>query len=78
MTLGEQFQSSKSSYVHRQKQADLHHPQMNLVQDVVTRWTSSYYMIEHIVQQQQPLGAALQELWKTDLMPSDAEMEVFL
>ena len=51
------------------------------MQDVVTKWNSSYYMIEHIVHQQQPLCAALLELRKTDLMPSDAEItpvEVYL
>lgn len=30
--------SSKSSYLLKEKQRDLHHKQHNLVQDVTTRW----------------------------------------
>ena len=73
--------SSKSSSILRQKQSDLHYSQLNLVQDVATRWNSSYYMMERILKQQQPLCAALLELRKTDLLPSDTEitgMEVFV
>ena len=43
------------------------------MQDVATRWNSSYYMLECILKQQQ--------LHKTDLMPTDGEittMEIFL
>ncbi len=73
--------SSKSSYVLKQKQEDLHHPKQNLIQDVSTRWHSGYYMVSRVLQQQQPLCAALLEIKKTDLMPSDTEfssMEVFV
>lgn len=67
--------SSKAVYVFKKKQEDLHHSQQNLIQDVPTRWTSAYYMVERIIQQQQPLCASLLELKKTDLMPSDTEFE---
>ena len=73
--------SSKSSSILRQKQSELHYSQLNLVQDVATQWNSSYYMMERILKQQQPLCAALLELRKTDLLPSDMEitaMEVFI
>ena len=61
--------SVKSTNVLRQKQKDLHHAEQNLIQDVPTRWNSSYYMIERILKQQQPLCAALLEIRKTELMP---------
>ena len=38
--------SNKSSYVKKQKQTDLHTDCLSLMQDVVTRWNSSYYMVE--------------------------------
>ena len=73
--------SSKSSYVLKQKQNDLHVDKLNLVKDVVTRWNSSYLMMERIIEQQQPLCATLIEIRKTELMPDDEEiktMETFL
>ena len=65
--------STNASYVLKRKQADLHSVQHNLLHDVVTRWNSSYYMIERVVEQQQPICAALLELRKGELMPSDHE-----
>ena len=44
------------------------------MQDVATRWNSSYYMLECILKQQQPLCATLLEIRKTDLMPTDGEI----
>ena len=60
----------------REKQRSLNHPQLSLVQEVSTRWNSSYYMVERILNQQQPLCATLLELKKGDLMPSDNEFTV--
>lgn len=45
------------------------------------RWNSSFYMLKHILQQQQPLCAALLQIRKSELMPTDTEitaMETFL
>ena len=70
--------SAKSNYLLKQKQTDLHHKQLALIQDVSTRWNSVYYMVES---QQQPLCATLLELHKEDMMPSDAEfstLEIFV
>ena len=41
----------------------------NLIQDVSTKWNSSYYIVEHILKQQQPLCAAFLEIHKTELKP---------
>ena len=73
--------SAKSSYLLKQKQADLHHKVLALIQDVSTRWNSAYYMAERILSQQQPLCATLLEVHKGDMMPSDSEfntLEVFV
>ena len=63
------------------KQRDLHSDDLNLVQDVVTRWNSSYYMIEHIIQLQhvQPPRATLIET-RTDQLTqrSMSTMEIFI
>ena len=53
---------SKSSYVLKKKQTDLHTDHLSLIQDVVIHWNSTYYMLERIIQLQQPLCAALIEL----------------
>ena len=50
--VGHFHHSSKSSYVLKQKQTDLHTDHLNLIQDVVTCWNSSYYMVERIIQLQ--------------------------
>jgi len=65
--------SSKSTFLLKQKQEDLHHRQHSLLQDVATRWNSAYYMVKRVLEQQQPLCATLLELKKANLMPSDAE-----
>ena len=61
----------------KQKQRDLHSDDLNSVQDVVTRWNCSYYMVECIIQLQQPLCAALIET-RTDLMMEISIMEIFM
>ena len=68
--------SSKSTYLLKIKQQDLHHPTHSLIGDVVTRWNSTFYMVERLIEQQQPLCAALLALKKGDLMPSDTEFAV--
>ena len=73
--------SSKSYYLLHQKQIALNHKQLSLIQDVVTRWNSVYYMVDRILHQQQPLCATLLELKKGDLMPTDRDfstMELFV
>ena len=65
--------STNASYVLKRKQADLHSVQHNLLHDVVTRWNWSYYMVKRVVEQQQPICAALLELRTGELMPSDHE-----
>ena len=67
--------SAKSSYLLKEKQQNVHHKQHNLVQHVATRWNSTYYMVQRVLEQQQPLCATLFELKKGDLMPSDSEFD---
>ena len=66
--------SCKSSYVLHGKQRDLKYDEQSLIQSVLTRWNSTYYIIERILKQQQPLFTALIEIHKSDLMPSDGEI----
>ena len=68
--------SVNSTKVFHEKQASLDHPKLCLVQDVSTRWSSSYYMMQRILTQQQPLCATLLEVKRGDLMPSDGEFTV--
>ena len=65
--------SVKSTYMLNQKQTNLQCKKLGLVEDVVTRWNSAYYMAERVLSQQQPLCAALVELRKGVLMPSNVE-----
>ena len=65
--------SYNSCYILKKKQVDLQHKTLSLIQDVQTRWNSTYFMAERIINQQQPLCAALLELKKGELMPTDAE-----
>jgi len=44
------------------------------VQSVATRWNLSYYMVQQVLEQQQPLSAALLQLQRGDLIPPDAEI----
>ena len=43
--------STNASYVFKREQADSH-VQHNLLHDVITRWNSSYYLVERVVEQQ--------------------------
>ena len=73
--------SAKSTHLLKEKQRGLKHPSHSLVQQVTTRWNSAYYMLQRVLEQQQPLCATLLELRRTDLMPVDAEiaaMEIFM
>ena len=69
--------SPKATYVLKQKQQLLQHTELNLIQDVSTRWNSSYHMVERFIKLQQSVCAELQ---RQDLMPHDNEvttMEVY-
>ena len=54
--------SPRSTHLLKEKQGDLKHPSHSLVQQVATRWNSAYYMLQRILEQQQPLCATLLEL----------------
>ena len=54
--------SVQSTPILRSKQKSLKHPQHSLIQEVSTRWKSSYYMMERIIMQQQPIYATLLEI----------------
>ena len=67
--------SSKSSYILKDKQKSLKLKEHCLIQEVSTRWNSSYYMVCRILEQQQPLCATLLEIHKAELMPTDTEFK---
>ena len=67
--------SSKSSYILKEKQKSLGHKECVVIEEVSTCWNSSYYMVERILRQQQPLCATLLEIHNTDLMPTDSEFK---
>ena len=66
--------SPKSYYLLHQKKIALSHKKHSLFNDVLTQWNSSYYMIERILEQQQPLCITLLVLKKGDFMPTDIEL----
>ena len=61
--------SVQSTQILRSKQKSFNHPQHSLIQEVSTRWNSSYYMMERIVLQQQLICAALLEIKRGYLLP---------
>ncbi len=65
--------SSKATYALEEKQRALSVSEHNLIQDVVTRWNSTFDMIERILEQQTPICAALVDLKRMDLLPRDEE-----
>ena len=46
-------------YIFKEKQIALGLPQHSLIQDLETRWNSTYKMMEHICEQQASICAAL-------------------
>ena len=45
----------------RNRQRDMRVEQHQLIQDVKTRWNSTYYMIEHLIEQRWPLTAVMSD-----------------
>ena len=67
--------SAKSTNLFKKKQTNLKHKSLCLIQEVATRWNSSYYMAERILSQQQPICATLIELRKGEMIPTDNEFK---
>ena len=44
--------------------------------DVTTRWNSTFYILEWILKQQQPLCATLLGIHRADLMPNNGEISI--
>ena len=68
--------SSRAAHVLTEKQQALGTPNHKLLQDVETRWNSTYDMVERIMEQQAPICATLVEQKRLDLLPKDAEFSL--
>jgi len=71
--------STKATYALRQKQKLLGVPEHILVQQCETRWSSTFAMLERVVEQQQALCAVLmdsQDRVVRSLLPDGAEWSV--
>ena len=63
-------------YCLKEKQSALGLPTHALVQDVVTRWNSTFSMIESVCEQQAVICASLVEQKHLDLMPDDTDISI--
>ena len=65
--------SSRATHILGVKQEALDKPKHKLLQEVDTRWNSTYDMIERVMEQQVPICATLIEMKRMDLIPKDTE-----
>ena len=68
--------SSKAMYTFKQQQVALGLPEYSLIQDVETRWNSTYRMMERICEQQALVCAALVDLKRVDLMLQGDDIKI--
>ena len=65
--------SSRAAHILQTKQEALEKPKHKLIQEVDTRWNSTYDMVERVMEQQVPICATLIEMKRMDLLPKDTE-----
>lgn len=68
--------STRAAQVLTKKQEALETPQHKLLQDVETRWSSTYDMVRRVMEQQAPVCATLMEMKRMDLLPTDGEFSL--
>ena len=68
--------STRAAHILEEKQEALGVQKHKLLQDVETRWNSTYDMISRVMEQQAPICAALIEQKRMDLLPKDNELRL--
>ena len=68
--------SSRAAHILSDKQDALGTDKHKLLQDVDTRWNSTYDMVQRVLEQQSPICATLVDQKRLDLLPKDAEFHI--
>ena len=68
--------SSRATHILTEKQEALGVKKHKLLQDVETRWNSTFDMVSRVIEQQAPICATLLDQKRMDLLPKDSEFKL--
>ncbi len=68
--------SSRAAHILSEKQDLLGIEKHKLLNDVDTRWNSTYDMVQRVLEQQSPICSSLVDQKRLDLLPKDAELHI--